>query len=50
MKEYIPLFRSLSEEECMEIYGFNKEDMEKLYNDGKSLDYAFVSNPEREKK
>ena len=34
-----PLFRSLTEEECSKMYDFSKEDMEKLYNEGKGLDY-----------
>jgi len=32
-----PLFRSLCENECFKRYGFSKEDMEKLYNNGNRI-------------
>jgi hypothetical protein len=36
-----PLFKSLTEEGCFKMYGFSKEDMEKLYNKGKPMKYTF---------
>ena len=32
-----PAFRKMFEKECFENYGFSKEDMERLYNNGKPL-------------
>ena len=35
--EIEPAFRKMSEKECFENYGFSKDDMERLYNNGKPL-------------
>jgi regulator of replication initiation timing len=48
MKE--PLFRSLTEEECFKQYGFSKEDMEELYNEGKPICSALHSKQKEAKK
>lgn len=45
-----PLFRSLTEKECFERYKFSKEDMEDLFNNGKPLDYDFISHSKNNKK
>jgi len=34
-------FRTLTEEECFSLYGFSKQDMELLYNNGIGLSYEF---------
>jgi hypothetical protein len=38
-----PFFRSLTEEQCFKQYGFSKEDMEELYNEGKPICSALHS-------